>query len=230
MIPPGTILEGEPTLEFRSISRGNIPSVTFLSMIALAIMASGCDESLPPRDTPTNVVRTAVSMASGEYSFLLAEPHDVIVSYDEARISATLENIYTEVLQDSVSIHGSIDIWDIDHPNNRASLDLKKTYVSPAPTNPGDLLTLLPGAHASLGMAWNHMTTDALPRPFCSGVHITIEQVTDPKTNITTTYGISDTVHLALQAHIQIFATYGNVTTPVSYANFVYLLIYPRQN
>jgi hypothetical protein len=230
MIPPGTILEGEPTLEFRSISRRNIPCVTFLSMIALTIMASGCDESLPPRDAPANAVTTSVALTSGEYLISIAEPHDVVVSYTPARLSVKFKNTYDDVLQDSVSIHGSVDIWDIDRPLHRASLNLSKAYISPSPTYPGDLITILPGSYAALGMEWNHMTTDASPIPFWTNVHYVLVRVDNPTPPFTVYYGVTDTIHLAIQAHVQVFASYGNVTSPVSYANFVYRLVLPLQN
>jgi len=220
--------------DFRSTFRKVFLTAAVPLPLMLGLWPSTCSESLPPYSEPQHPIEAAVVMASGEIDVVMGishkTGHDTVVTMTYPSIIATFKNVYDEVLQDSVYVRGTIEIWDVDRPGNLATIDLLNAYTTPAPSGKGHMVTLLPNAYATTGSFWNNYTTGALPRPFWIGVPSRTIAETIPGSNGSTTYLVTDVIHLAVRATVQLFASYGKVTSPIAKADVYYKIQIPRQN
>jgi hypothetical protein len=121
-------------------------------------MAAGCDESLPPRLPDPNAISADMKILGGR----------IIVSGGQVGgngglIEASVTNIYTEVLQDTVAINIRCGIWLAVRPDSvgRAVLDAS-SLTTPNLIQNG-MLTLLPRATALFESRWDYTTLGGTP-------------------------------------------------------------------
>ncbi len=196
----------------------------------LAATAFRCEETLPPREQPQDAFVGSSDLVGGAfgstfdvvYAWVMVDHNTselVPVRVDAALVVAHLTNAYDEVLQDSALVIGTLWIWGRDNPALRRTIDLSGASISPSPTEPGHLLTVLPGASVALTSSWDHKT-DTLaggtePRWFWDGVEIasvTIEKNRDGYYRYVKT---TVPIRLAMQSTVQLFARAGRFTSPV---------------
>ena len=179
-------------------------------VIALwALLSPGCDESLPPRTDPENVL-----IAS------LQPPHDVIEMSDGAPIRtagsyiAYLKNSHDEALQKEADIRATITVFMAKSPHVRRTILVPPELAHPALD--GRLLTLLPGDSARFLVVWDQKTDTGVP--FWEYVPLTLVQT--PLGD----YYDSDPIEFVAQASIQVFDGVQPRTSPPIYYTSKYRL------
>jgi len=124
-----------------------------------AFSALSCDETLPAYEAPTNFL----SLASE--SFQQLNSHVAPPGSQMMRIVYTCENIFDEVFQDSVNVHGTLRItW------KRKPVRTRTMYLTISNMRERDLISngkllLTPGQSVSFETFWNLKGDDSLYFP-----------------------------------------------------------------
>ncbi len=227
--------------EFRSSSERAGRRLGTWILGALSVLALQCDESLPPREQPQNVMSAAASIDATTYTVTYGWVQFARYKYilrpikvDQAPVSVTVTNLFDEVLQDSAVVRGNVVIWDIDRPTRRCTLDLRKASISPSPVAPGDVLTVLPHAKVALQTSWNQQSdtliSGSTPPWFFEGVSVASKGIQYYRDNPRSSYRsvtTLDPVRLGAQATVQIFAKAGRVVSSIDTVSIVYILYGP---
>jgi hypothetical protein len=129
-------------------------------IILLLIFAPwGCDESLPPRNDPEQVLQT---------SFQVVFPGTVVIRDSipagmPGAFSSSVKNVYREVLQDTQRVRLDVEVWLKDQPAARATIHATANdLVSPWLVR-GSLLTLGIDTAAVVQKQWSHRTDAGVP-------------------------------------------------------------------
>jgi hypothetical protein len=126
-------------------------------------------------------------------------------------MSIRVQNDYDEVLQDTMRIAGSIEIWNRLDPAARAQYQLVREIfleVSPNWVLTHGVLTLEPRGFASLGMSWGHYIRQPVVRPIWCGQALTPH--INPSGEV---YYVSDRILLGVKAKIQVFKAVALLST-----------------
>jgi hypothetical protein len=134
------------------------PQVIF---ILLALGFWSCDESLPPRNDPAVVLQT---------SFLVNHP-DILVMRDSLPAAgdmtggfrASVENVYTEVLQDTEQVRLDVEVWLKDQPAARATIHATANDLVNIRMVQWNLLTIGIDSAAVVLKQWSHHTDAGIP-------------------------------------------------------------------
>jgi len=165
-------------------------SFSVLIIALSALFCSGCDESLPPRSDPENIL-----IAS------LAPPLEIIEFEDGVPIRtagsymAWLKNIHNEALQKEAKIQATIYVWMANSPEVHRTIRVLPLLAHPRLD--GHLLTLVPQDSARFLVLWDQRTDTG--EPFWNHVRLTL--VKSPNGE----YFDSDPIEFVAQASIQIF-------------------------
>ena len=121
-------------------------------------LAGGCNESLPPRLADPNAISVSAAIEDGPVTVFSGT-----ILGDGGAIDATVTNVYTEVLQDSVAVDIRCRIWLADVPDSDgvAALDAS-TLTNPRLIQNG-MLTLLPRDVATFHQRWTYTTRGGTP-------------------------------------------------------------------
>jgi len=127
----------------------------FLLLFALC----GCDESLPPRNEPAQVLET---------SFQVLQPGTVIIRDSlaagmQGAFSSSVKNVYVEVLQDTERVRLDVEVWLKDQPAARATIHATAHDLATGWVVSGSLLTLGVNTAAVVQKQWNHRTDAGIP-------------------------------------------------------------------
>jgi len=212
---------------FRRNSSAGIALCALILGIAVLIL-HGCDESLPPRDAPAHPIDVSIGCTPPpfivvQYVYVRKGDSLIVASIQDMSIAVNAMNSWDEVLQDTVDLHGTLTIWDVEHPEHRTIMSLEKQYVASPPLTDG-LLTLLPGRAAVVDLRWysySNDSTNGAIEGFWKRVHVTVSATHSMLTETT------DPVHLAMQGSIQLFKKAGRATSPIFYFDVVYRLYVP---
>ncbi len=216
--------------DYRSNSKRVWTGKGFWVAVMLALLALRCEETRPPRQQPENVLVGSSDLVGGTlgstfnvtYSWVKVSPYRyslVPTSVDPALVVAHLTNNYDEVLQDSAYVVGTLSIWDRDNPTYKRTIDLSRASISPSPTMPGHLLTVLPGASVALTASWDHKTdtliAGAAPKWFWEGAPVASVTIERDRRGFYRYVKTTEPIRLAMQSTVQVFARAGRVTSPV---------------
>ncbi len=185
-------------------------SSNLLIITSWVLFCSGCDESLPPRSEPTQVIMASVAPP---YAYIPVQ--DGVPTGTEGFLTASLTNIYDDVLQKEANIGGSIDVWLADNPQVHRTILLTARDLT-HPSLDGKLLTLKPGEAARVLAAWDQRTDEGIP--FWNYVHRT------HIVNATNDYYDTDPIEFVAQASIQVFANVQPRTSPAIHYTTMYRL------
>jgi hypothetical protein len=180
------------------------------SLLAIAcwgFLGSGCDESLPPRSDPVNILQPS-----------LIPPHEIIEMKDgvpireAGAIIVSLKNIYTEVLQKEADVEVLVNVWMATSSEVHRTIRLTALHMG-HPAMQGNLLTLLPQDSARFVALWDQRTDEGVP--FWQYVHVTT------KTGINDqTYQDSDPIEFVVQVSIRLFKNVQpRVSPPIHYTS-----------
>ena len=182
-------------------------------IVAFVLLASGCDESLPPRSDPTNILQASIDMPL-EY----VELKDGMLIPYSGRLSASIKNTYTEVLQQKADIKVSISIWMATAPENHATVVLTHTSLANPPLYGGQL-TLLPHDSAHFVTVWNQYADSG--EPFWRLVPLSWKVGPGGEA-----YQQSEPVEFVAQASIQVFENVQPRVTPAIHFFVTYRLFW----
>jgi hypothetical protein len=164
-------------------------------LVLIGIAGWSCDESLPPRTEPAEVLRT---------TFLIHQDQDVVVQDSEVVGTAEgtfeffVKNVHDEVLQDSQRIEVKLTIWLQDQPEYRASVLSDRGALVNYQLVYGELLTIGVDTAVHILTQWSHRTQDGTP--FWSFVKLVPMQSISGEP-----YLQSDPVHYIMQGTVQVF-------------------------
>lgn len=159
---------------------------------AVALSAAGCDESLPPREVPPQVLVPSVSYA-GQTVRVEA---DAISSGGILRVE--MKNIYDEVLSETAGVQAYVRLSLEEFPSWAHTLSLGADDIVTPGLLVGSILTVGVNQTVGLAVAPRHSTDSAGFWHAGMAYH----RLTTGKGEV---YYRSDTVHLVIEGNLQIF-------------------------
>jgi hypothetical protein len=156
---------------------------------------TGCDESLPPRVEPEDVLVASVDNLAGTVTFQIGatEPDG-----SNGAFFLQLRNIYDEVLQDSALVRGEIDVRLRDHPEYHTVVIADNRHLLNSWIIRARIATLGPDSTANFLRQWDHRTAGGAP--FWQFASFTVGY-----TPMGEKYYLSDSVYCVASARVQIF-------------------------
>ena len=181
---------------------------TSLRQIAIpglwCLSLAGCTESLPPHEEPQNVLVAALQISSGTF---VSRPQSGVIP---VHVHITIVNTFSEVLQDSLLLYGSVEIWKATDPSMRAVVPIG-FYTRTIPPVTNGILILEPSVNFLILLEWGqylvNQSTNATVTAW-TGVHSKVVQ--DPYGEL---YNLFDPVVFSARATVQPFKTMGSLTT-----------------
>jgi hypothetical protein len=134
---------------------GRTKTCRCLCSLLIACFFPGCDESLPPRNSPQHFLLSDMSVSTGEVFIDPGQPLPITLT---GSFYVTVENTYTEVLQETVGVDLEIDVWLKDHPEARTVVRSGQRDMLNPWIIQGGLATLEPGVQAQFLTQWNQKT------------------------------------------------------------------------
>jgi hypothetical protein len=135
--------------------------VLSLGGAALAtLLGLSCDESLPPREGPPEVLSSVLSVINDGKIVVV---RGGLPAGTMGAIQINVTNVYDDVLQDSCVLEGRVEFWLKKDPSVRAEFLL--TEADLVTYNLVDRTTLTIGVDTTLIMLhqWSHRTVDGVP-------------------------------------------------------------------
>jgi hypothetical protein len=130
----------------------------------LFVVITGCDEVLPPRDDPQDILSADYFVIEGT---VVVRDSQVVSS--EGTFITRFVNKHSEVLQAEEGVAIDIEVWMKDQPANIAHVHGDKMSLTKAVVS-GGLLTLRPRDTVSSALRWSHRTDSN--RPFWNFVNL----------------------------------------------------------
>lgn len=123
----------------------------------MIVCMPACDESLPSRVEPENVIEYG-TVSAGSY---VKVDHGVVVTSDV--ISLTAKNLYDDVLSDKARIIGTLTLRLKKLPGMTRTLTYTKDDLWTQSMLSGNIVTMRPGQMLAVARQWNHLTDDGIP-------------------------------------------------------------------
>jgi hypothetical protein len=146
--------------------RSFVPVAALALSVCCMLFVSSCDESLPPRSDPQDYLVGSIS-----FDYYYSRSGDVVYA------TIKIKNTYPEVLSDTATIYGELDIDWKDNPifHRHVTLstdDIKKFYFNPITgltevatatyASGSKILTMPEGSEIVLQYSWNLINDDTL--------------------------------------------------------------------
>ncbi len=201
-------------------------AILALGAFVPALIALNCDEALPPREEPRIVLTAVLGVNPGRYRFRVYTPTDStqppVYASNPATVYIQVTNTYDEVLEDSLGVDGTVELWDTRRPNMLGTVSLRGAAIIPTFAVNNGLLTLEAQARITVKTAWNHMTVNG-GGPMWKGLELY------PDTNAWgEPFYYTDTILVAARARLTLFKKLGVVETPLVEVPLSYE-IFPNQ-
>jgi hypothetical protein len=164
-----------------------------LGILIVLSFSLSCDETLPPRDEPRQALETSAIAVEGT----VVVRGGVTDGLNGAFIMK-VKNVYSEVLQGEEYVHGDVDVWLRDLPEQRTTVRATRSNLTNPNLVAAGLVTLGPDTTATLLTRWNHNTS--LGQPFWGFGRLTLKFTTRGEP-----YLESDSLHFIATARIQVF-------------------------
>jgi hypothetical protein len=169
----------------------------------LAIAALGCDEPLPPRDDPTELVRARLFAMDTRLVLL----DSVTVTMGGLMVRIELENLYNDVLDGPVLARGDVRVWLRDEPEkHRTFLWTQGDLQTPGVVR-GSTATLGVDSAAMLSGFWDHRTDEG--EPFWK--YANFRHLFTPGGQ---SYYLSDSVYFVAEGKMQLFREVQSLQAP----------------
>jgi hypothetical protein len=182
-----------------------------LAIVSCVLLLSGCDESLPPRSDPTDILHASVAPPHE-----MIEMQDGVPIRDAGELIASLKNVYTEVLQKEANVEATLTIWMAKRSDVHRTIHLTVQNMA-YPVVVRKMLTLVPKDSARFVVWWDQRTDEGVP--FWHYVSLT------PKTGLNgQSYQDSDPIEFVAQASIQVFQNVQPRTSPPIHYTSTYRL------
>jgi hypothetical protein len=161
----------------------------------LVVLCAGCEESLPPRVDPVEVLHPDVRMVGSTIS-LIGYDHDTLFTGGNVRLSLT--NVYDEVLSEDALIRATVTLHLKEKPDSVRTLRLGLDNLVAPPGFFGPVLTI--GVHESVELlaVWDQRTDNGTPFWTFPQYHIAYDSKGRP-------YYQSDTISMVATTSMQVF-------------------------
>ncbi len=174
-------------------------------LVALAGVVFSCDESLPPRTSPSNFLKWEVSIVGAGQPLVIRDWEPVNV---QGSIRFRVTNLYDEVLQDSAILAGRVQVWIKGRPQIGADFPVTISDLMSRKMVTGKILTI--GVDSTLEMVhkWDY---------FDDRGDIPIWQyllLYPDKTEGGTPFCRSEPITLVFRCSLRIFKRFGQVRFP----------------
>lgn len=136
-----------------------LPAPALLALI-LAVVWAGCDESLPPRFDPPEVLHPDVRMVGNTIS-LIGYDHDTLFTGGNVRLSLT--NVHDEVLSEDALIRATVTLYLKGKPDSVRTLRLGRDDLVAPPGFYGPVLTIGVHERVELLAVWDQRTDNGTP-------------------------------------------------------------------
>lgn len=129
-------------------------------IIVLLFLATwGCDESLPPRNDPAQVLQTSVSVLFPGTIVI----RDSLPVGTPGAFSSSVKNVFVEALEDTQRVRLDVEVWLKDQPTARATIHGTANDLVSRWLVHGSLLTLGIDTAAIVQKQWSHRTDAGIP-------------------------------------------------------------------
>ena len=136
------------------------PALGFAAIIVCASLSLRCDESLPVYVFPDRVLSLKVSLIEQ------LNDHEAPPEHQMMHLVLIGQNIFDEVFQDSVDIHGSVKVVWKRKPTRHSTISLTSLNLTDESLIVNGKMTLLPGQQFALNVYWNLTSDDGIYLPF----------------------------------------------------------------
>lgn len=161
-------------------------------MVLLVFFAS-CEESLPPREDPPQVLTASLSVEPGP-----AILEDSISVGRGGTINMDVTNLYDEVLQDTAQIRGTVDVWMRTDTTRRATIRFDERALLSGGALQHHVLTIRVNQKIYFAHQWSHRTDDSVY--FWRFANLTLYYDGQGRP-----YYASDTLLMAARGSLQVF-------------------------
>jgi hypothetical protein len=128
-------------------------------IVPLVFALWGCDESLPPRNDPVQVLQTSIRVLyPGTVVIRDSLPLGLMGAF-----SSSVKNVYNEVLQDTERVRTDVEVWLKDLPAARATIHASSENLVNSRLVRGYFLTLGIDTAAVVQKQWTHRTDAGIP-------------------------------------------------------------------
>ena len=136
----------------------------------LALSVSSCEELLPPRDDPQDLLTATVTAQSGLFAFVdtstaqhlrWGQWSPDVFFIESIGFVLAITNHYDEVLQGPPYLKGKMEVQV--SPTRRGTFEFEGGVYWPPTLIQGDMLTLEPGDTLYLQVAWDHFLRPGIP-------------------------------------------------------------------
>jgi len=131
--------------------------IAALTCAVLGCWLIACEESLPPRMEPKDVLKYA-AVSNGSY--VMVQSGQVLTS-DMINLTAT--NTYDDVLSDNAHLVGTLALRLRDLPGPKRTLTYSRNDIWTYSVLDGNVVTMRPGQTIAVARPWNHQTEDGTP-------------------------------------------------------------------
>lgn len=173
--------------------------------VALAGLVFSCDESLPPRRSPTDFLKWELSIVGAGQPLVIRDWAPVNF---QGGIRFRVTNLYDEVLQDSAVLEGRVQVWIKGRPQIRSEFPVTILDLMTRKMVAGRILTI--GVDSTLEMVhvWDYFD-DKSDRPMWQYTTLYPDQ-----TEGGTPFCRSDPITLVFRCSLRIFKRFGQVQFP----------------
>jgi len=130
-----------------------------LTVGSLGLMLMRCNESLPTYKFPDRVLSLQATLVE-QLPDRVAPPGNQVV-----HVRLTVENVYSDIFQDSVDVKGTVRIWWQRMPTRLRTIYLSVKNFSNRGLVQNGQLTLLPGEQFTMDAYWNLKDDDSIYIP-----------------------------------------------------------------
>ncbi len=197
--PPFTKLPGPGRVASRlSAARSLVAGLLApaLPVVVLAVLWTGCEESLPPRVDPPEVLHPDVGMVGDIISLHGYGGDDTLFTGGNVRLSMT--NVHDEVLSEDALIRATVTLSLSVKPDSVRTLQLGRDDLVAPPGFFGPVLTLGVHEHVELMGVWDQRTDNGTP----FWTFPTYHEAFDSKGR---TFFQSDTISMVVTTSMQVF-------------------------
>jgi hypothetical protein len=169
--------------------------VPALPVVVLAVLWTGCEESLPPRVDPPEVLHPDVQIV-GDIISLHPFDNDTLFTGGNVRLSMT--NVHDEVLSEDALIRATVTLHLSVKPDSVRTLHLGRDELVAPPGFFGPVLTLRVHERVELMGVWDQRTDNGTPFWTFPAYH----EALDSKGR---TFYQSDTISMVVTTSMQVF-------------------------
>jgi hypothetical protein len=138
-------------------------SFTYVVLVALIVAGTfpSCEETLPQRIEPARFLKASLHVQPNSivevFIDSVAPSYPITVTNSSGKIELRLRSFFNEVLEETPSFRGDVDVWLTSQPTVRTKIQLTEVDVDYPYIEPGGLLSVIPGDSVTMSKQWHHI-------------------------------------------------------------------------